>query len=53
LETGDATGLAKFDGKFIRGSGGSKIELLTDLNQLKRLGSAGVLSFHSIYAENH
>ncbi len=51
LETGETEDLSKFEGQFIRDAAGTKIGLLTDLNQLKRLGSAGILSFHSIYAE--
>lgn len=49
LETGDASGLQKFRGQVLTDASGAKIPLLTDLNELNRLGSAGVLSFESIY----
>ena len=49
LATGDADGLRKFEGKHITDADGQHIELLTQLNELDRLGSAGVLSFESLY----
>jgi hypothetical protein len=49
LETGDKSKLAKFRRKFITDASGTKVPLLTDLNELDRLGSAGVLSFESLY----
>jgi hypothetical protein len=49
LETGDRTRLAKFQGKSVTDASGAKLPLLTDLNELDRLGSAGVLSFESLY----
>jgi hypothetical protein len=49
LETGDKSRLAKFKGKFITDAKGMKRPLLTDLNELDRQGSAGVLSFDSLY----
>lgn len=50
LETGDDTALRKFRRKRITDASGTRIPLLTDLNELDRLGSAGVLSFESLYA---
>ncbi len=50
LETGDASALRPFNGQSIVDADGHQIPLLTDLNELERLGSAGVLSFESIYA---
>lgn len=50
LQTGDAVPLKKFAGKIIKDADGVEIPLLTDLSELNRLGSAGVLSFESIYA---
>jgi hypothetical protein len=50
LQTGDSSGLKKFRGKKIKDTHGVEIPLLTDLNELRRLGAAGVLSFESIYA---
>ena len=49
LETGDKSRLAKFQGKSVTDASGAKLPLLTDLNELDRLGSAGVLSFESLY----
>jgi hypothetical protein len=50
LQTGDASALAQFKGKHIIDAAGGRIELLTDLEELEQLGSAGVLSFETIYA---
>jgi hypothetical protein len=49
-ETGDVSALQKFTGQFITDTGGKKFPLLTDLGILDRLGSAGVVSFESIYS---
>lgn len=49
LQTGDDTALAKFSGKKVRDASGKRHVLLTDLEILRRLGSAGVLSFESPY----
>ena len=49
LETGDKSKLEKFKGKFVTDASGTKVSLLTDTNELDRLGSAGVLSFESLY----
>ena len=48
-ETGD-TSVQKFSGESIMAIDGTKYPLLTDLEVLNRLGSAGVLSFESLYA---
>jgi hypothetical protein len=52
LETGDESALQKFEGKFLTDVDGNRLPFLTDRTQLKRLGSAGVLSFESIYWRN-
>jgi hypothetical protein len=49
LETGDASKLAKFRGKYIRAANGEKITFITDRTTLNRLGSAG-LSFETFYS---
>jgi hypothetical protein len=50
LQTGDATPLKEFQGKFIKDANGIEIPLSVDLSMLNQLGSAGVLSFESLYA---
>jgi len=50
LQTGDASKLREFQGKTIKDANGLDIPLPTDIQALNRLGSAGVLSFESIYA---
>ena len=50
LQTGDATRLRTFSGKAIKDTSGTEIPLSVDLSALNRLGSAGVLSFESLYA---
>jgi len=50
-DTGDASALRKFRGKRITDAKGKRVPLLTDLQELDRLGSAGVLSFESLYAK--
>lgn len=52
LETGDSSALRKFRGKRITDASGAKVSLLADLDELDRLGSAGVLSFESLYARS-
>jgi len=52
LATGDSSGLKKFQGKKIPDANGAQIPLITDLAELNRLGSAGVLSFESMYARS-
>jgi hypothetical protein len=49
LQTGDDSALLKFNKNKIV-DGGRKRFLLTDPEELERLGSAGVLSFESMYA---
>jgi hypothetical protein len=49
LQTGDATGLEQFEGTHITDADGVQVPLLTDLEELDRLGSAGELSFETIY----
>jgi len=51
LRTGDAKALKTFAGKRITAADGSEVPLLTKPSELDRLGSAGVLSFESIYAK--
>lgn len=51
LRTGDSSALDKFRGKRVTGASGKRVPLLTDLTELDRLGSAGVWSFESIYAQ--
>lgn len=51
LDTGDASALREFRGKHIIDANGKRIRLLTKLGELDRLGSAGVLSFESLYAK--
>lgn len=52
LQTGDASGLREFRRKSVWDANGRRFELLTDLDELDRLGSADVLSFESIYARS-
>jgi hypothetical protein len=49
LVTGDASLLQKFRGRRIRNAEGKRIPLLTDLDELGRQASAGVLRFESLY----
>jgi hypothetical protein len=51
LETGDASALRKIRRKTITDSNGKRVRLIKDLAELDRQGSAGVLSFESIYAK--
>ncbi len=51
LETGDASTLQKIRRKTIIDAEGKRIRLIKDLAELERLGSAGVLSFESLYAK--
>lgn len=50
-ETGDKS-VQKFSGEFITATDGVKYPLLTDLDVLNRLGSAGVLTFESLYGRS-
>src|SRR5207248_4209133 len=45
LHTGDASGLRTFEGQQITTIGNDRVTLVTDVNAVKRLGNAGVLSF--------
>lgn len=49
-DTGDASALKEFRGEYIVDVDGKRHRLLTDLRALDHLGSAGVLSFESLYA---
>ena len=51
LETGDASALQKIRRKTITDADGRRIRLIKDVAELDRLGSAGVLSFESLYAK--
>jgi hypothetical protein len=51
LQTGDASALKKIRRKQIKGADGKRIVLVKDLSELDRLGSAGVMSFESLYAK--
>ncbi len=50
LQTGDSTDVLALRGQYIIDAGGKRIPLLTDLDELERLGAVGVLSFESLYA---
>jgi hypothetical protein len=50
LQTGDDADLRRFRGQAIIDAEGKIMPLLTDLDDLERLGAAGVLSFESLYA---
>jgi len=52
LQTGDASRLKTFRGKYITDVKRVRHRLLTDPDELDRLGSAGVLSFESLYARS-
>jgi hypothetical protein len=49
LSTGDASELERFRKKRIKTASGKRISLLTDVNELRRQASAGVLRFESLY----
>ena len=50
LATGNAEKLQAFEGKSIIDADGNSVPLITSLNELDELGSAGELSFESLYA---
>lgn len=50
LDTGDDRDLVRFRDATIMDAEGNPVRLLTNLDELERLGSAGVLSFQSLYA---
>lgn len=49
-DTGDASALKHFDGKHVIDADGKRVPLITDLKEIDRQGSAGNLSFETIYA---
>jgi hypothetical protein len=49
-DTGDTSALREFRGKYIVDADGKRDGLLTDLRALDHLGSAGLLSFETLYA---
>lgn len=51
LETGDSSALRKIRRKTIRDENGERVRLIKDIAELERLGSAGVLSFETLYAK--
>ena len=50
LNTGDDSALDAFQGKYIIDADGGRFFLMTNIRELDRLGSAGNLSFESLYA---
>lgn len=50
LETGDDAELSQFRGVTVTDAQGNAVPLLTDTDELDRLGAAGILSFQSLYA---
>ena len=51
LQTGDASALKKFRRTRITDASRRRVPLIIDQTELDRLGSAGVLSFESLYAK--
>jgi hypothetical protein len=52
LETGDDSALRRLPRNDIIDAQGNRVELLIDLDELDRLGSAGELSFESLYVRS-
>jgi hypothetical protein len=52
LQTGDSSEIETFRGQHVKDANGADVPLLTNLTELNRLGSAGVLSFESLYARS-
>lgn len=52
LQTGDESQLKKFRGKSFKDANGEQIVFPTERSVLNRLGSAGVLSFESLYSRS-
>jgi hypothetical protein len=52
LETGAIAPLARFKLHSIKDANGLKIPLITDPDELQRLGLSGVISFESLYARS-
>jgi len=50
LRTGNSSAIKKFRHMKLLDETGKRIKLVTDLTKLQELGSAGVLSFESLYA---
>ena len=50
IQTGDDSALLKFKGKRVIDASGKRHLLLTDLEELTKQASAGILSFESVYA---
>ena len=48
-DTGDSSKVLTFRGKYVIDADGERFPFLTDLAEIDRLGSAGVLSFESLY----
>jgi hypothetical protein len=49
-DTGDSSSILRFHGKYVIDADGHRVPFLTDLREIDRLGSAGVLSFETLYA---
>jgi hypothetical protein len=49
-QTGDASALRDFRGKYVIDANGKRVYFMTDLSELDRRASAGDLSFESLYA---
>jgi len=52
LQKGDDSALRQFRGVRIKAADGQSVPLLTENEELDRLGNAGVLSFESLYARS-
>lgn len=52
LETGDDSALRRLPRNYIIDAEGNRVALLTDLDELDRLGSAGELSFETLYVRS-
>ena len=52
VDTGDDSALRRLPRNYIIDAQGNRVELLTDLDELDRLGSRGELSFESLYGGN-
>lgn len=52
LDTGDDTKLRRYRRRTFKDASGRDVRYFTDLDELERLGDAGVLAFESIYARS-
>jgi hypothetical protein len=52
IQTGDPSALQKFQKAKITDASRKRFPLITDIDELNRLGSAGVLSFESLYGRS-